>query len=152
MADGILPPLALEKSLPGFPDRPADVLMQSDTDKRMAVDVTVIHPLRPSNNSADRGHPAKAAETAEHNKMVMYASTCEAHGWSFRPFGIETTGAYGPSAVRTMRQLQRYLSMRSGQPLSVVAMHAQEVLSTAVAKGRAEMLLAARPPPTDTDQ
>ena len=45
----------------------------------------------------------------------------------------------------TVRQLQRYLCMRTGQPIGETATYVGSAISAALAKGRGEMLLAASP-------
>jgi hypothetical protein len=51
----------------------------------------------------------------------------------------------GPVATLATKQLIRYTSMRSGEQVSAVAARIRESLHLALAKGRAEMLVAARP-------
>jgi hypothetical protein len=73
---------------------------------------------------------------AEHAKSAHYTQLCRSTEWSFRPFAMETTGGLGPGASMTLKQLST---------ATETATHIGEIFSLALAKGRAEMLLAAKP-------
>lgn len=138
----------LEKTVPGHPERRLDLRLNTASAHPVAIDVTVTHALRPSNTSAARGVATTSAAIAEAAKRVESEDLCKSVGWLFRPFGLETTGGLGPAADGLVRQLQRFLCMRTGTSALEVADHVQEALSVALAKGRGEMLVAACPPTT----
>jgi hypothetical protein len=132
----------LEATLPGTQDRPADLLLSAFGPRPVAVDVTISHPLRLSNQSAARGEVASAAEAAEARKLASHTSLCATAGWDFIPFGMDATGALGPKASDLIRRLARATSMRTGQPLKDLLPSFHTSLSIALAKGRGEMLAA----------
>ena len=142
----------LEVSLPA-PDpggqgtlrpRPADVLFRTAESRPLAVDVTVVHPLRPSNNIA--AEDSCAATQAEAAKCTAQAAMCQQAGWTFAPFGVETTGGLGPKASSLFKKVCRASSMRSGEPIAEVLGRNAALLSVVLAKGRAEMLCRAFKP------
>ena len=132
----------LEVQAPGRQERPADVLVHTSAPKPLAVDVTVVHPLRPSNNSATRDDGTFSAEAAEKAKSRANAEVCKEAGWVCQPFGVETTGGLGPKADALCRSLARSWSMGSGRPVGECAHAVRAALSTALAKGWGEMLCA----------
>ena len=136
----------LEKTIPGSTDRP-DVVFKTLNSRPLAIDVTIVHPLRPSSQPAARGESPVSATVAEKAKNAHYVPLCNRANpsWGFRPFAMETTGGMGPGATLTTKQLIRYCSMRSGEAVSAVAARIRESLHVTLAKGRAEMLVAARP-------
>ena len=134
---------ALEMQLPGQGSRPADVLLQSYHSCPVAVDVVVTHPLRLSAEPAMRGVPSATATQAEAAKNAAQLTSCEAAGWEFIPFGVEATGALGKQAAKLLRELHRKLSMRHGVSIDSVSTNLGSQISSALAKGRAEMLVAA---------
>lgn len=137
----------LEVVAPLSNNRPADVLFRSAFSAPLACDVTVSHPLRISASSAVREEPNVAAQEAETAKTTQMAPLVRAAGWTFRPMGFETTGGMGPGALRTVRQLYRHLSMRTGVPSAEMAEQVLRQLSLSLAKGRGEMLAASAPLP-----
>ena len=70
-----------------------------------------------------------------------------AHGWGFQPFALEASGAQGPAARKFLRRLTRHLAMRSGTVVQDVAVRVTKQVAVALTKGKAEALVAARPPP-----
>ena len=111
----------------------------------LALDVIVAHPLRPSANLATVATAGIEAEGLEKAKNIQYAGPCKDAGWRFHPLGFETTGGLGPHCRRFLRQLTNHLSMRSGERPANVSQLVSLRLSVALAKGRAHMLLAAKP-------
>ena len=63
----------------------------------MAWDATVIHTCAPSHLHTSAIAVRAAAATAEHNKKTKYADPNER--FDFRPFGVETLGAFVPHAL-----------------------------------------------------
>ena len=142
----------LEVSLPA-PDPPggsvrpipADVVFRTAESKPLAIDVTVVHPLRPSRNIA-AGDNTTAAAQAELAKSANQTCLCASAGWSFIPFGMETTGGLGPKASSVFKHMCRNISMRSGEPIADVLGRTSASLTVALAKGRAETLCRAFKP------
>ena len=84
--------------------------------------------------------PTSAADQAEARKVASHTIGCAAAGWDFIPFGMDSTSALGPRATGLLWRLTRAISMRTGQSLSEVITSFFAALSTALAKGRGEML------------
>ena len=94
-------PVELEKG----PDslRPADVLMHGFKHSTLTVDFSVVHPLKPSSDLAEVRF-GKLARQVENQKVHARMPACRRMGWSFCPFVIEATGAWGGKA-RHLTQL-----------------------------------------------
>ena len=137
----------VEQAIPGSRDRPADLLLRSVGPRPLAVDVTVSHPLRSSASSAVREGRSSAASEAERAKVVQSKAACEAVGWDFSPFGIDSTGGLGPAARKLCRRLAKTLAMRAGADTATLSENVGTQISLALAKGRGEMLCAATPLP-----
>ena len=135
----------LEQNLPNSSSGPADILFTSCSAKPVAVDVTVCHPLRPHSSLATRSTPHLAAQMAESQKYSANGPTCAASNWLFSAFAVESTGGLGPGAQKLCRLLVRALSLKLGLPPTTLSLEIHSSLSTALAKGRAEMLLSACP-------
>ena len=137
--------IRIEAHLPGDSSRPADVLVLDPSDPSpMAIDVSIVHPLRLSSLSAEVT-PGSAAATRESGKLASAGQPCRVEGWRFVPVCAETTGSWGPGGQKCIRGLIRRLSMRHGEPIAVTAGAVWRRLATAVAKGAAQMLLRAYP-------
>ena len=137
----------LEQAIPGSRDRPADLLFRAAGPRPLATDVTVTHPLRTSASSAVREGRSSAAAEAERAKVVQSKSACQAAGWDFSPFGVDTTGGLGPAARLLCRRLAKTLAMRAGADTATLSENVGTQISLALAKGRGEMLCAATPLP-----
>jgi hypothetical protein len=138
----------LEVELPGLLSRPADILaVEPEEASPAAVDVSVVHPLRPSAAIAASAEviPGASAEAREAEKLAAGGGACAAAGWRLVPVCAETTGAWGPGAKRAVRRLVRLQSMKLGEPVSAVAAVVWRRLVVAVAKGVAQCLLRAYP-------
>jgi hypothetical protein len=110
----------------------------------LAVDVTIVHPLRLSNNTpATHGQGISAADSAERAKIQENGPGCSAAGWACKPFALETTGALGTHANNLCRQLAKRWAMRHGRPVQECSESVRRAISTALAQGWAEMLAAA---------
>ena len=138
----------LEAALPNSSHRPADILLRSAEARPLAIDVTIVHPLRPSDSLAVRvQRSTSAAADAEAQKSARNRQACEGVGWGFSPFGCESTGGLGPAARSLCKRLSRQLAMRAGTDIMGVAENFGVIISVALAKGRGEMLCAATPLP-----
>ena len=124
--------------------RPADVLLHSTDSKPLAVDVTIVHPLRISGSQATRDDATATASVAESAKKTANSASCRLADWSCCPFALETTGGLGPSASKLCNRVARAISMRKGLSLQDPTCHVQLAISVALAKGRGEMLTAVR--------
>ena len=77
-----------EAALPNL-ERPGDVLFHNWTGgKPLAVDLTVSHPLRPSEPRPTPDKVRKAMTVEEQLKNAKYTKQCASVGWSFRPLAI----------------------------------------------------------------
>ena len=74
--------------------RPADVLVHGIDNSPLAVDFSVVHPLQPSADLAEV-RPRKLARQVENAKVRARLPACRRLGWSFCPFVVEATGAWG---------------------------------------------------------
>jgi len=111
----------------------------------------VVHPLHPSGSPTAEVTPGSSAARREASKRgTPQALACAAHRWRFTPVGAETTGAWGPEGQKLVRALVRLQSMRCGEAFTVVAARVWRRLSTAVAKGAAQMLLLAFTGPVES--
>ena len=124
--------------------RPADVLFHSSDSKPLAVDVTIVHPLRLSGPQATRDVATATASDAESAKRRANSIPCQTANWLCCPFGLETTGGMGPSASKLCNRLARALSMKKGVSLQDPSCHVQQAISISLAKGRGEMLIAVK--------
>ena len=88
--------------------RPADVLVHGIDNSPLAVDFSVVHPLQPSADLAEV-RPGKLARQVENQKVRARLPACRRLGWSFCPFVIEATGAWGGKAKHlTQLIVQKY--------------------------------------------
>ena len=140
----------LERTIPGSRCRPADLLLRFAASRLLPVDVTVSHPLRSSAPSAVREGRSSAAGEAERAKNVQSRGPCQAAGWDFCPFGVDSTGGLGPSARQLCRRLAKALAMRAAADTATLSESVGTHISLALAKGRGKMLCAATPLPTST--
>jgi hypothetical protein len=106
-----------------------------------AWDVTVVHPLRLSNASAERAQPGVSAAVAETMKTAGSVATwCKGNGVKFRPLAFETTGALGKGALAAIKALISRACLKGGEPRSTVSARVMQGLQVVLAKGCAEML------------
>ena len=98
--------------------RPADVLLPTfDSTGPLAIDFTVVHPLRTSQPLADAGKVVAAAEQA---KTAKYASLCNAAGLTFEPLGLSTWCGYGPRGLALINRVTKTLCSDSQGEAAVV--------------------------------
>jgi len=102
--------------------RPADILVSSfRAGKPMAIDTTVVHPLRISSDASAHGvSVGSSACQAESRKVDKYLSACNHAGWLFMPFGVESTGGWGSKARRLIQVIASAQASRSGTPVGEV--------------------------------
>ena len=97
-----LAPLREERAiLPGTDARPADVLIPNwgVGPKDMAIDVTVVNPLRLDLAQRSASEPGLGLKTAFNTKWRKYGETCDKEGITFCPFVLDTFGAWDSRAV-----------------------------------------------------
>ena len=97
-----------EFPLPGTRLRPADVYTPAfPGESAMAVDVSVVHPLQPSQIATATVTAGAAAQKREASKVKQYEEECSRRAWGFTAFVGVTTGAWGQAAQRFVRALVR---------------------------------------------
>ena len=105
-----------------------------------AWDVTVVHPLRLSNASAERAQPGVSAAVAETMKTAGSVATwCKGNGVKFRPLAFETTGALGKGALAAIKALISRACLKGGEPRSTVSARVMQGLQVVLAKGCADV-------------
>ena len=98
-------------------------------------------------SSAVREARSSAVAETERARVVQSKSACQAAGWDFSPFGVDTKGCLGPAARLLCGRLGKALAMRAGADTATFSETVGTQISLAVAKGRGEMLCAATPLP-----
>jgi hypothetical protein len=96
--------------------RPGDVFItRYDANGPAAIDVSIRHPLQPSNPAITEAARTKWHEHQEADKTKKYEGTCKKLGWSFIPFIMDTYGGMGEQAQSfTTSCLKMLLSQREG--------------------------------------
>jgi hypothetical protein len=79
---------------------------------RLAVDVTVVHPLAVSQHHSPTT-AVSCLQAAELAKERTHESLCSAAGWEFAPFGVSSFGHVGKGAMGVLRRLS---AIRDPQP------------------------------------
>ena len=80
-----------EQCIPGHPElRPADLLVLGYGPRPLALDFTVVTPVRAS---APAGQSGSLLDTAARDKIRKYRRVCDRAGWDFLPFAADTFGA-----------------------------------------------------------
>ena len=121
-----LAPLKEERALlPGTDCRPADVLVPhwGPSGKDLAIDVTIVNPLRLDLAARSATEPGLGLTTAFNTKYRRYGESCEGEGISFCPFVLDTFGAWHERAVGETKKLGQALARATGQPDSQVVGH-----------------------------
>ena len=96
-----------EAALPNT-ERPGDVLLHNwGGQGPLAVDVTCVHPLRPSEGRPTPEAVRKALETEETNKRTKYNQKCADVGWRFQPLAIHTFAGCTPEGAQVLHRLGR---------------------------------------------
>ena len=87
-----------EQAVPGQPElRPADVLVTGFGRRPLAIDFSVVTPLRPSAHSAQ---PGSLLDETARLKCRKYKAACHAAGWDFMPFVVCGRHIRGPAERR----------------------------------------------------
>jgi hypothetical protein len=105
----------------------------------MAWDATIVHTCAPSHLPASAAAAGSAASHAEARKAVKYADLGDRV--DFRPFGIETLGAFGTGAIELVRTLSSRIFAQTGVPGARMRLFRR--LATAVQAGNARTILEA---------
>ena len=110
------------------------------------VDVTVVHPPRPSNDAASAAEPGAAAETAAAKKVDTYTRNYTIPSEVVVPVAFETVGRINDSAVVFLKQLAWLLfrTQKEGsgmpRPRAFFRRMLGERLSVALQRGNARMV------------
>ena len=87
-------------------DRPADVLFHNwSGDGPLAVDLTVSHPLRPSEAQPTPEGVRKSMIAQEDHKCKKYSRKCAQVGWGFMPLAIHPFGGLTPTGTQFLHRL-----------------------------------------------
>ena len=107
--------------LSGSDDRPADIYYEKRDAHglpllRTAYDVTIRSAYTKENLASAVREAGSAAARGETAKMQRYDARCKAQTppITFVPLAFDTTGAAGPSTLKTLRSLARHASCHSG--------------------------------------
>ena len=147
-----LAPLKEERAiLPGTDARPADVLIPhwGVGPKDLAIDVTVINPLRQDLAEKSAKEPGVGLKTAFNLKWRKYGDPCDQEGVTFCPFVLDTFGAWDERAVHETKRLGQALARSSGQPDSEVVSHLFQRLAVLLMRGSAILLINRIPNPVN---
>jgi len=108
--------------------------------QRVLVDVSIRHPLAPSNvRRAQRS--LATAENGEREKITKYERDAQQMGFRFVPFIIETTGGWGPKARALATELANHADNHMDIPKERALNLLAQGISTAVQIGNAQLLL-----------
>ena len=130
---------------PESASRPADVLFTDfGTMGTVAVDVSVVSPLRADLMSHVLKEPGYALEHVRKEKLRKHHHTCQMNGMTCMPLPVETFGGWEPKAEDFIKTLAGYLSHHTGQPVSQTTKHVFEKLSVCLQKGNAALILSRR--------
>ena len=139
-------PCRTEVVLPGTDLRPADVFAPTFPPADVALDVSLVHPLPPSQPSAALAtvSAGSAAQKQEAPKVAKRSEECDKRAWTFVAFVGETTGAWGQAAQQTVKKLIRGRCLKSGEEPFEVAHELWGALSATVAAAVGRQLSRAR--------
>ena len=88
--------------------RPADALFHTwRGGKPLAVDLTVVHPLRPSEPRPTPENMRGLLNREEQAKVTKYQATCDAVGWSFAPLVLHPWGGTTTKGAALLHHLCR---------------------------------------------
>ena len=105
----------------------------------MAWDATVIHTCAPSYLAVSVSAAGAAAKLAETRKTLKYADLGDR--FDFRPFGVETLGAFGPQAAILVGTLAARVRSQTGE--LGARQRIIRLLATAVQAGNARTIVEA---------
>ena len=107
----------------------------------MAIDVTVVNPLRLDLAQRSASEPGLGLKTAFNTKWRKYGETCDKEGITFCPFVLDTFGAWDSRAVSETKRLGQALARSTGQLDSEVVSHLFQRLSVLLMRGNALLLI-----------
>ena len=81
--------------------------------KPLAVDLTVSHPLRPSEPRPTPEKVRKAMATEEQLKSAKYNHSCATVGWTFKPLAIHPFAGVTPEGAQFLHRLARQFAENS---------------------------------------
>lgn len=108
-------PCSKEAALPDG-DRPGDVLFTHwSGGSPLAVDLTVIHPLRLSEARPTPEGVRRTLEAQETAKCRKYSTRCAAVGWAFHPLAFNTFGSTTSQGGQILHRLSRLYAENTTQ-------------------------------------
>ena len=98
-------PCATEVTI-GSKERPADIALDGFDSRPLAIDLTISHPLKPS-QSRDLELAQKYLHRKEESKINKYSTLCASAGWVFQPVAFHPWGGSGPMTKAFLDRLTR---------------------------------------------
>ena len=95
------------------------VLVHGIENSPLGVESSMVHPLQPSADLAEV-RPEKLARQIENQKVRAQLPACRRLGWSFGPFVIEATGAWGGKAKHLTQLITQKYVLHNDCWLSVI--------------------------------
>ena len=93
--------------------KPGDIIAYNwKGTKHLLVDVSVVNPLAPTHRKHLRKGPGQTAKHAETRKRAKYWDL-DKDKYEFHPFILESTGAFGPSALNLCATIKKITTMKS---------------------------------------
>ena len=111
-----------------------------DTFAPAAFDVCIADPTVASHVTAAANTSLATACSAERRKTSLYGADATRRGLRFYPFCVESTGGFGPSAVRVINSLATAAAARRGLDETLTKQFLGRRLSVALAKAMAGFL------------
>ena len=94
--------------------KPGDIIAYNwNGSKHLLVDVSIVNPLAPTyRKHLQEGGPGQAASSRETRKRAKYWDL-DKDKYEFHPFILESTGAFGPSALNLCATIKKITKMKS---------------------------------------
>ena len=104
--------------------RPADVLILSMFgNTESAVDVAVVSPVQNKYLREAAKFPLHSVTKYEQFKEAKYGKFTKNQGWSFFPFVVESSGAFGKMAQKIIKELKNTIIANQGNYLGYFHLH-----------------------------
>ena len=140
--------------LPGFDDRPADILLPFwSQGKDTALDITVVNPLQGALIDQVAQDGESGVRHAFNAKMAKYDDRCAAEGICFIPLAVDTFGGWQGAALDVLVKLGRQLARQLGKEEEEVTRQLRRRLSVLLTRDNVAMLGSRAPtlPPASVD-
>ena len=126
-------PCATEVTI-GHKERPADIALDGFDPRPLAIDLTISHPLKPS-QPRDQENLQRHLHRKEEAKITKYASLCATAGWVFQPLAFHSWGGTGPLTKTFLdRLVRRTVGDRTGFSRSVMIASFWQQIGTCLMK------------------